>query len=611
MSPLAWARRTISWARPDVVGVGGADEPVRGDRAARPRPSGTGRPSRRRTRAAGRPSSTAAWAMLIECSSVPVRKRVSSPIIRCQRAMTSAPITSYRVCRPGPVVGVGDGGGQVEAGSVAHGRPMVPASDPFGVTRRPASARLYHLRVADPTPPAARARRIAYLSFSIAEFDARTLRMARTARAAGSRGRGLRALEAGAAGHRGPRWHPDRPRLLRLAVDRARAAGRRSATGQRRRWRRPRRAGRPRSPAARPARSPSLDRRALRGRRARSRCRGGARRRAARSPRWCANRAASIRLFPAQPLAWASSLEAVAEPADVWHGMWAGSLPALGRLRRRHGGRTIYDSRDVFLQSRGFATAPRPLRGVLAGLERRWARAADRVITVNDDYARLLADQLGIAPPPVVRNLPGALDPAHATARPDCARRSAPTRRRGSCCTRAGSSPAAASSRRWTRSSRSRTRCSCCSGSGRCASSSSPPPPQPPYRGQGRRCSTRCRPTTCCPGPRRPMSRSWPSSRARPTTHSRRPQKLFESLAAGVPVVAADLPGMARIVAAEGVGVLVRSDVALGHRRRDPDAARRAGRRIAPGSARMSSPWPTSATPGRPTRPGCSPSTTS
>jgi hypothetical protein len=50
---------------------------------------------------AGRPSSTADWAMLIECSSVPVRNRVSSPFIRCQRAMTSAPITSYSVCRPG------------------------------------------------------------------------------------------------------------------------------------------------------------------------------------------------------------------------------------------------------------------------------------------------------------------------------------------------------------------------------------------------------------------------------------------------------------------------------------------------------------------------------
>jgi len=43
--------------------------------------------------------------MLTECSSVPVRKRVSSPFIRCQRAMTSAPMTSYRVCRPGLLFG--------------------------------------------------------------------------------------------------------------------------------------------------------------------------------------------------------------------------------------------------------------------------------------------------------------------------------------------------------------------------------------------------------------------------------------------------------------------------------------------------------------------------
>ncbi len=52
-----------------------------------------------------RPSSWARWAMFTECSSVPVRKRVSSPFIRCQRAITSAPITSYRVCRPGLLLG--------------------------------------------------------------------------------------------------------------------------------------------------------------------------------------------------------------------------------------------------------------------------------------------------------------------------------------------------------------------------------------------------------------------------------------------------------------------------------------------------------------------------
>ena len=86
---------------PDVVRIGRPDEPVRADGEGvlgdlevadllvdeRARRSG---PRRR-----------ALWAMLIECSSVPVRNRVSSPFIRCQRAMTSAPMTSYRVCRPG------------------------------------------------------------------------------------------------------------------------------------------------------------------------------------------------------------------------------------------------------------------------------------------------------------------------------------------------------------------------------------------------------------------------------------------------------------------------------------------------------------------------------
>ena len=44
-----------------------------------------------------------------------------------------------------------------------------------------------------------------------------------------------------------------------------------------------------------------------------------------------------------------------------------------------------------------------------------------------------------------------------------------------------------------------------------------------------------------------------------PTTLNHRyttPQKLFESMAAGVPVVASDLPGMAPIVQSTGAGVL-------------------------------------------------------
>ena len=70
-----------------MIGVGRPDEPVGRDPEGGPRPPGTARPSRRRTPAASVPSLRGALAMLTECSSVPVRKRVSSPSIRCQRAI--------------------------------------------------------------------------------------------------------------------------------------------------------------------------------------------------------------------------------------------------------------------------------------------------------------------------------------------------------------------------------------------------------------------------------------------------------------------------------------------------------------------------------------------
>jgi hypothetical protein len=79
-------------------------------------------------------------------------------------------------------------------------------------------------------------------------------------------------------------------------------------------------------------------------------------------------------LFPLRPRAWAAALEDVAEPADLWHGMWAGSLPALERLRRRHGGRTVYDSRDVYLHARVFDRMRPALRRRFVRLEQRWAR---------------------------------------------------------------------------------------------------------------------------------------------------------------------------------------------------------------------------------------------
>ena len=68
-----------------------------------------------------------------------------------------------------------------------------------------------------------------------------------------------------------------------------------------------------------------------------------------------------FRNFPVRPITWGRRFAASdrVEPHDIWHGMWAGSLPMLHRVQRRHGGVTLYDPRDVFLRARIFAAMPR------------------------------------------------------------------------------------------------------------------------------------------------------------------------------------------------------------------------------------------------------------
>jgi glycosyltransferase involved in cell wall biosynthesis len=260
--------------------------------------------------------------------------------------------------------------------------------------------------------------RIAYLTFSPGTFDARMLRMARTARAAG--------YDVTVYA----RWHAGLPQLeeregiriirapfnWRLAVPFLREGARRREalairTGQ------PGGSGDPEAravplgpagPIVTRRRRASLPRRMVRMVRrrlpsARSLMRAvlprGLRERL--RERW-----RLVKMFPINGIGWAAALEDIAEPADIWHGMWAGSLPALTKLRRQHGGHSIYDSRDVYMHSRGFADLQQPLKWILTYLERRWARRVDRVITVNRSYAQLLAKQFGMATPAVVMNLP-------------------------------------------------------------------------------------------------------------------------------------------------------------------------------------------------------------
>jgi glycosyltransferase involved in cell wall biosynthesis len=418
-------------------------------------------------------------------------------------------------------------------------------------------------------------RRIAYLSYSSAIYDARTFRMARSAVEAGDDVTVYARWEPGlplVEEHDGYRlvrapwaWQYAIPGLATLLGSRIRGIPARGWEQARSSRHAPpaallsgepsdaaaRDAGTEAAPAAEepspavPRAGRSLPRRLFR--RAVLRPLRGAWR-AARQP---------IRLiekYPVRPLAWARAVERVAEPADIWHGMWAGSLPALDRLRRRHGGRTVYDSRDVYMESRDLATAPGLLRRFMAGFERRWARRADLVISVNQPYADLVRQAFDVPPPPIVMNCPETWVPPEPP--PDLIRQAlgVPTDTaivlyQGQLISDRGIEqamdaildvPGAAlvllGYGQWLKRFRGQSA-------------------EPPYRGR----------VHVLPAVHPSELVAWTASAdvmvmpIQPTSINHRyttPQKLFESIAAGVPVVASDLPGMAEIVHEIDAGAL-------------------------------------------------------
>jgi glycosyltransferase involved in cell wall biosynthesis len=378
--------------------------------------------------------------------------------------------------------------------------------------------------------------RIAYLSFSSGEYDARTFRMARSAIDAGwdvtvyaRWHRGLAPVEE-RDGYRIVRapssWRYIIPVLRRIARRRYRAAMARDPSS----WK----------VAAVDAGAdeesgsakPSLRFRPL--------------------GRW--HWWARIREFPLRPMGWALALDDVVEPADVWHGMWAGSLPALTRMRRRLGGRTIYDSRDVFMRSRQFARLGRPGRDILEWVERRWARRADRVLTVNDSYAGLLAEQLGVPRPTVVMNCREIWTPPSPS--PDLIREAlglsaetAVVLYQGILTIERGIEQAMEAIVAVP------SAVLVLMGFGVLEKTLAVDLASPPYLG---------RVFLLPPVPPDDLL-VWTASAdalvmaIQPTTLNHRystPQKLFESLAAGTPMVASDLPGMASIVRKTGAGIL-------------------------------------------------------
>ena len=99
--------------------------------------------------------------------------------------------------------------------------------------------------------------------------------------------------------------------------------------------------------------------------------------------------------------------------ADVYHGMAFQGIPIALALGHRSGGRVLYDARDLYPESGNLARMPAPVRALAGLVERRWARRADAIVTVNDELAAILAGRFGRPLPAVVMNcLPAWTPPA-------------------------------------------------------------------------------------------------------------------------------------------------------------------------------------------------------
>jgi glycosyltransferase involved in cell wall biosynthesis len=108
---------------------------------------------------------------------------------------------------------------------------------------------------------------------------------------------------------------------------------------------------------------------------------------------------------------WAASAAAVAPAADVYHGHDLHGLEAAGRARRVHGGHLVYDSHEIFIESGSVATRPPLFKAILARSERRWMADASALVTVNRSLAAELGRRLAPRRTVVVHNAPATWDP--------------------------------------------------------------------------------------------------------------------------------------------------------------------------------------------------------
>ena len=111
--------------------------------------------------------------------------------------------------------------------------------------------------------------------------------------------------------------------------------------------------------------------------------------------------------WPVRVRGWWSTLERELPAAELYHAFGILAIPIALRLaeRDRHAGHrsvVVYDVIDVILESNNMDRLPRPVVSAYRWRERRWVRAADAVVTVNDPIADHLATTWPVGMRPTV-----------------------------------------------------------------------------------------------------------------------------------------------------------------------------------------------------------------
>ncbi len=108
--------------------------------------------------------------------------------------------------------------------------------------------------------------------------------------------------------------------------------------------------------------------------------------------------------IPLQIRSHRTNARRAAPRGDLVHGMAFMGIPVALTVGQRDGIPVVYDARDIHLDARNLARMGRPARWLFGRTERGWATAASRVISVNDAYADVLASRWPIERPLVVMN---------------------------------------------------------------------------------------------------------------------------------------------------------------------------------------------------------------